>query len=106
MTSRFRPIWPVLDPFIGTRALLGMLVACESRVEFVPAADAARGLRSRQQNIVDLAVEELAIARSFEHLPIALGPQLVLGAPRDVPCTVDAPAHWVAERLMGREEDA
>lgn len=104
MTSRFRPVWLVLDPYTGGRALIGMLVADGGRIEFVPAPDADRVRRPTQQNIVDLAAGELAGATCFDDLPIALGPQVVLGEPSAVPATVESPARWVAERVIRHGE--
>ena len=106
MNPRFRPVWLVLDPYTGARSLIGMLVTHDAGVALVRSPGADHGLRPNQQRIVDLTVEELTDTASFDDLPLALGPQVVLGEPVALPATVDAPVRWVAEQILRHDEAA
>ncbi len=106
MNPRFRPVWLVLDPYTGTRTLIGMLVTHDAAVELVRSPDADQRLNPKQRRILDLAIEELTDATSFDDLPIALGPQVVLGKPSAIPATVADPARWVAEQILRHDEAA
>lgn len=107
MTARFRPVWLVLDPFVGSRELLGMLVEERPEVRFVAACDGQWPRLSREEAaLARLVVEELQMKPHFDVLPVGAEPHTALGDVASVPALVLSPARWVAEHLLGRRDAA
>ena len=98
MNARCRPVWLVLDPFTGERALLGVLIAEGQELGFVATAEPAwRRLSPANAALAELVLEELHGAASFDEAPAGAGPQVVYGDPAEVPDSVEVPRAWVTE---------
>ncbi|GEM_PF-7061827 len=107
MTARYRPVWLVLDPFTGSRVLLGLKVEAGQRCSFVSASEQTwSALGARDTALALLVVDELRTATAFEDLPVAAGPQVVQGDAAELPASVEDAERWVADRLLGLADAA
>ncbi len=107
MSARFRPVWLVLDPFTGSRVLLGLKVEAGLVGSFVAASEQTRAaLGASERALAALVLDELHAASEFEALPAAAGPQVVQGDAAEVPASVDDAERWVADRLLGLADAA
>ena len=105
MSLKYRLVHFVPDPFSAGRVPVAALLddgrsVCLARAEHMPGADCLGG--TAPAAALRIVVDALASAKSLDVLPIAVGPQAVLGPLTDVPRDVANPAAWLVEHILPR----
>lgn len=105
MTTQYRLIHYIPDPFTGDRVTLGAMVRTESgvRVEVasrIPGAACLGSLQAQMQ--VACAVEQLRFLSDFERLPFKMGPHFVLEPVCEIAMSEKQTLQWLRESLLPR----
>jgi hypothetical protein len=105
MVARYRLVHFVPDPFTGARIPVAALVAGGGGVSVASAthlpAAACLG-RAPTYAAMQMVLEALSAAESFDVLPVAVGPQAILDVERQIPGDVSDPVKWVVEHVLPR----
>jgi hypothetical protein len=107
MTTHYKLVHFVADPFLGTRTPIAAIVRhgeelLVARASKIPDADCLGGSSSLE--LAHALVDALHGIKDFEKLPSSLGPHAVLGACRQVPDQVDDPVRWLQRHVLPHDE--
>ncbi len=107
MSTRYRLIHFIPDPYTGTRIPLAALVELEEGVQLVlPEADATAvdfgGVQAAA--LASMICQALEDIESFEALPQSVGPQACLDTAHPIPPQIQAPSQWLRSMLRPAPE--
>ena len=106
MTTRFRVVHFVPDPFSGGRVPIAALVDVGGRVEVAYAESSwEKFLPANARLVAKLVRESLVKDVGFDELPSSSGPHAVLSEIRSIPKGVEHPVTWVREAIFGIREE-
>lgn len=105
MAAKYRLVHFVPDPFTGARIPVAALVAGGGGVSVASATHlpgAACLGNAPTFAAMQMVLEAVSAAESFDVLPVAVGPHAVLDTEREIPGDVSDPAKWVVEHVLPR----
>ncbi len=106
MSSRFRIVHFMPDPFSGARVPIAALVEGQdrsvrvTRAPFIPGPHCVGGRAAWTS--LQMTLEDLDLADNFEVLPRSIGPFVVMDEARKVPAQVGDPVRWVTQHILPR----
>lgn len=100
---RYRLVQFDTRPVGGMRVPIGAVLDVDGRVTTVETPSRLEGtsVSAAIRSAADYSSRLLALIDSFDSLPPAFGPQVVLDAPNAIPASVDDPVGWVRRFVLG-----